>query len=128
MVTLIRAWQKQRQHQFSSKSNLSLVAVIYSDNLHCRPFTGITTLVCFYILVVSMFSGFPKCRFYDLRADREVAVYQKDSIIFGASTCDFSLSGEESVKHSLNCCNKCVQYVLAQESLRTLWFSVLSQI
>uniref|UniRef100_A0A669BQH7 Guanine nucleotide binding protein (G protein), beta 5b n=1 Tax=Oreochromis niloticus TaxID=8128 RepID=A0A669BQH7_ORENI len=33
------------------------------------------------------------CRFYDLRADREVAVYQKDSIIFGASTCDFSLSG-----------------------------------
>ncbi|XP_020514096.1 guanine nucleotide-binding protein subunit beta-5b isoform X1 [Labrus bergylta] len=33
------------------------------------------------------------CRFYDLRADREVAVYQKDSIIFGASTVDFSLSG-----------------------------------
>ncbi|XP_034416303.1 guanine nucleotide-binding protein subunit beta-5b isoform X1 [Cyclopterus lumpus] len=33
------------------------------------------------------------CRFYDLRADREVAIYQKDSIIFGASTVDFSLSG-----------------------------------
>ncbi|KAI3377735.1 hypothetical protein L3Q82_008879 [Scortum barcoo] len=33
------------------------------------------------------------CRFYDLRADREVAVYQKDSIIFGASTVDFSMSG-----------------------------------
>ncbi|KAM8894205.1 guanine nucleotide-binding protein subunit beta-5b [Spinachia spinachia] len=33
------------------------------------------------------------CRFYDLRADREVAVYQKDSIIFGAATVDFSLSG-----------------------------------
>uniref|UniRef100_A0A8C6UX37 Guanine nucleotide binding protein (G protein), beta 5b n=1 Tax=Neogobius melanostomus TaxID=47308 RepID=A0A8C6UX37_9GOBI len=33
------------------------------------------------------------CRFYDLRADREVAVYQKDSVIFGASTVDFSLSG-----------------------------------
>ncbi|MEQ2313628.1 Guanine nucleotide-binding protein subunit beta-5b [Ameca splendens] len=33
------------------------------------------------------------CRFYDLRADREVAVYQKDSIIFGASSVDFSLSG-----------------------------------
>ncbi|KAA8596048.1 hypothetical protein FQN60_011339, partial [Etheostoma spectabile] len=33
------------------------------------------------------------CRFYDLRADREVAVYQKDSVIFGASTLDFSLSG-----------------------------------
>uniref|UniRef100_A0A3P8W1K9 G protein subunit beta 5 n=2 Tax=Cynoglossus semilaevis TaxID=244447 RepID=A0A3P8W1K9_CYNSE len=33
------------------------------------------------------------CRFYDLRADREVAVYKKDSIIFGASSVDFSLSG-----------------------------------
>uniref|UniRef100_A0A8C5AQY9 Guanine nucleotide binding protein (G protein), beta 5b n=1 Tax=Gadus morhua TaxID=8049 RepID=A0A8C5AQY9_GADMO len=33
------------------------------------------------------------CRLYDLRADREVAVYQKDSIIFGASSVDFSLSG-----------------------------------
>uniref|UniRef100_A0A8C7XZM8 G protein subunit beta 5 n=1 Tax=Oryzias sinensis TaxID=183150 RepID=A0A8C7XZM8_9TELE len=33
------------------------------------------------------------CRFYDLRADREVAVYQKDSVIFGASSVDFSLSG-----------------------------------
>ncbi|XP_034042781.1 guanine nucleotide-binding protein subunit beta-5b [Thalassophryne amazonica] len=33
------------------------------------------------------------CRLFDLRADREVAVYQKDSIIFGASSVDFSLSG-----------------------------------
>uniref|UniRef100_A0A667WLD0 G protein subunit beta 5 n=1 Tax=Myripristis murdjan TaxID=586833 RepID=A0A667WLD0_9TELE len=33
------------------------------------------------------------CRLYDLRADREVAVYQKDSIIFGVSSLDFSLSG-----------------------------------
>ncbi|XP_061880439.1 guanine nucleotide-binding protein subunit beta-5b-like [Entelurus aequoreus] len=33
------------------------------------------------------------CRFYDLRADREVAVYEKDSVIFGASSVDFSLSG-----------------------------------
>ncbi|XP_022055237.1 guanine nucleotide-binding protein subunit beta-5b [Acanthochromis polyacanthus] len=33
------------------------------------------------------------CRFFDLRADREVAVFQKDSIVFGASTVDFSLSG-----------------------------------
>ncbi|XP_061670810.1 guanine nucleotide-binding protein subunit beta-5b [Syngnathoides biaculeatus] len=33
------------------------------------------------------------CRFYDLRADREVAIYQKESVIFGASTVDFSLSG-----------------------------------
>ncbi|XP_077568546.1 guanine nucleotide-binding protein subunit beta-5b-like isoform X2 [Stigmatopora nigra] len=33
------------------------------------------------------------CRFYDLRADRQVAVYEKDSIIFGASSVDFSMSG-----------------------------------
>ncbi|KAJ7311412.1 hypothetical protein JRQ81_007046 [Phrynocephalus forsythii] len=33
------------------------------------------------------------CRLYDLRADREVAIYSKESIIFGASTVDFSLSG-----------------------------------
>ena len=41
----------------------------------------------------------PQCRFYDLRADREVAVYQKDSIIFGASTVDFSMSGKKFEKH-----------------------------
>lgn len=40
----------------------------------------------------------PQCRFYDLRADREVAVYQKDSIIFGASTVDFSMSGKGFVE------------------------------
>ncbi|KAL7980038.1 hypothetical protein Chor_001306 [Crotalus horridus] len=34
------------------------------------------------------------CRLYDLRADREVAIYSKESIIFGASNVDFSLSGE----------------------------------
>lgn len=39
------------------------------------------------------------CRFYDLRADREVAVYQKDSVIFGASSLDFSLSGEDLQGH-----------------------------
>jgi len=33
------------------------------------------------------------CRLYDLRADREVAIYQKDSIIFGATSVDFSQSG-----------------------------------
>ncbi|XP_078738072.1 guanine nucleotide-binding protein subunit beta-5 isoform X2 [Lampetra fluviatilis] len=33
------------------------------------------------------------CRLYDLRADREVAVFSKESIIFGASSVDFSLSG-----------------------------------
>uniref|UniRef100_A0A9J8DAL4 Guanine nucleotide binding protein (G protein), beta 5a n=2 Tax=Cyprinus carpio TaxID=7962 RepID=A0A9J8DAL4_CYPCA len=34
-----------------------------------------------------------QCRLYDLRADREVAIYSKESIIFGASSVDFSLSG-----------------------------------
>uniref|UniRef100_A0A9J8DIV8 Guanine nucleotide binding protein (G protein), beta 5a n=1 Tax=Cyprinus carpio carpio TaxID=630221 RepID=A0A9J8DIV8_CYPCA len=33
------------------------------------------------------------CRLYDLRADREVAIYSKESIIFGTSSVDFSLSG-----------------------------------
>ncbi|KAK3548025.1 hypothetical protein QTP70_002911 [Hemibagrus guttatus] len=33
------------------------------------------------------------CRLYDLRADREMAVYSKESVIFGASSVDFSLSG-----------------------------------
>jgi len=32
-------------------------------------------------------------RLFDLRADREMAIYGKDSIIFGASSVDFSLSG-----------------------------------
>ncbi|KTF94262.1 hypothetical protein cypCar_00023819 [Cyprinus carpio] len=36
------------------------------------------------------------CRLYDLRADREVAIYSKDSIIFGASSVDFSLSGKKA--------------------------------
>lgn len=35
-----------------------------------------------------------QCRLYDLRADREVAIYSKESIIFGASSVDFSLSGK----------------------------------
>ncbi len=50
-------------------------------------------------LCCCMFVGLPQCRFYDLRADREVAVFQKDNIIFGASTVDFSMSGKEIVKH-----------------------------
>ncbi|XP_010889566.1 guanine nucleotide-binding protein subunit beta-5b [Esox lucius] len=33
------------------------------------------------------------CRLFDLRADREVSIYSKDSIIFGATSVDFSLSG-----------------------------------
>lgn len=64
-------------------------------------------VLCFY-LSHCMFPGV-QCRFYDLRADREVAVYQKDSIIFGASSVDFSLSGKESVKESLHQPVQCFQ-------------------
>lgn len=33
-------------------------------------------------------------RLFDLRADREVCVYKKDSVIFPCNAVDFSLSGE----------------------------------
>ncbi|KAL5243228.1 hypothetical protein ACI65C_010638 [Semiaphis heraclei] len=33
------------------------------------------------------------CRMYDLRADKEVAVYSKESILFGVNSIDFSVSG-----------------------------------
>ncbi|KAF6215775.1 hypothetical protein GE061_000110 [Apolygus lucorum] len=33
------------------------------------------------------------CRLFDLRADKEVALYTKESIIFGANCVDFSVSG-----------------------------------
>ncbi|XP_064618687.1 guanine nucleotide-binding protein subunit beta-5-like [Lineus longissimus] len=33
------------------------------------------------------------CRLFDLRADREVCCYKKESIIFGCNSVDFSLSG-----------------------------------
>ncbi|KAL2088780.1 hypothetical protein ACEWY4_015679 [Coilia grayii] len=33
------------------------------------------------------------CRLFDLRADREVAIFSKDSVIFGANSVDFSQSG-----------------------------------
>lgn len=33
------------------------------------------------------------CRLFDLRADKEVAVYSKESIIFGVNSIDFSVSG-----------------------------------
>ncbi|CAK9291325.1 unnamed protein product [Gordionus sp. m RMFG-2023] len=33
------------------------------------------------------------CRLFDLRADREICVYTKPSIIFGVSSIDFSISG-----------------------------------
>jgi len=33
------------------------------------------------------------CRLFDLRADRQVAIFKKESIIFSCNTVDFSLSG-----------------------------------
>ena len=36
-------------------------------------------------------------RLFDLRADREMAIYGKESIIFGASSIDFSLSGKKFI-------------------------------
>ena len=41
-----------------------------------------------------------QCRLYDLRADREVAIYSKESIIFGVSSVDFSLSGTIDISFS----------------------------
>lgn len=45
------------------------------------------------ILVLIKTKSF-KCRLFDMRADKEVAVYSKDSIIFGVNSVDFSVSGE----------------------------------
>jgi WD40 repeat protein len=39
------------------------------------------------------FPIFFQCRLFDLRADKEVAVFTKDSIIFGVNSVDFSVSG-----------------------------------
>lgn len=43
----------------------------------------------FYQLAYVLF----QCRLFDLRADREVNCYKKDSIIFGCNAVDFSVSG-----------------------------------
>jgi len=37
---------------------------------------------------------------YDLRADKEVAVYSKESILFGVNSIDFSVSGKFYLKKS----------------------------
>lgn len=49
---------------------------------------------------------------YDLRADKEVAVYSKESILFGVNSIDFSVSGElcicidqKYVWYLINCWN-----------------------
>lgn len=72
-----------------------------------HPGMGITTLnkAFFFLPKLLFYRYYPSgdafasgsddatCRLYDLRADREVAIYSKESIIFGASSVDFSLSG-----------------------------------
>lgn len=60
------------------------------------------------------------CRLYDLRADREVAVYQKDSILFGINSVDLSISGRIlfaggndytiQVWDTLKCTRVCILY------------------
>jgi hypothetical protein len=35
-----------------------------------------------------------QCRLFDLRADRQVAIFKKESIIFACNAVDFSLSGK----------------------------------
>ncbi|KAA0192159.1 hypothetical protein HAZT_HAZT006811 [Hyalella azteca] len=41
------------------------------------------------------------CRLFDLRADREVALYTKESIIFGVNAVDFSVSGENAYNYTV---------------------------
>ncbi|CAM1297019.1 GNB5 (predicted) [Pycnogonum litorale] len=60
------------------------------------------------------------CRLYDLRSDREVAVYSKSSIIFGVNSVDFSISGRllfagyndytVNVWDTLKCCRLSILY------------------
>ncbi|XP_054159021.1 guanine nucleotide-binding protein subunit beta-5-like isoform X2 [Oppia nitens] len=60
------------------------------------------------------------CRLFDLRADREVAIYSKQSIIFGVNSVDFSISGRllfagyndytVNVWDTLKCCRLCILY------------------
>ena len=55
-------------------------------------------IVIFFFFYFSIFffrtgSDDASCRLYDLRADREVCRYTKESILFGVNAIDFSLSG-----------------------------------
>nr|CAI5849765.1 unnamed protein product [Callosobruchus analis] len=60
------------------------------------------------------------CRLFDLRADKEIAVYSKESIIFGANSVDFSVSGRllfagyndytVNVWDTLKCARVCLLY------------------
>ena len=46
-----------------------------------------------FLLISRTGSDDASCRLYDLRADREVCRYTKESILFGVNAIDFSLSG-----------------------------------
>ncbi|KAJ8925660.1 hypothetical protein NQ315_009505 [Exocentrus adspersus] len=60
------------------------------------------------------------CRLFDLRADKEVAIYNKESIIFGVNSVDFSVSGRllfagyndytVNVWDTLKCVRVCLLY------------------
>lgn len=60
------------------------------------------------------------CRLFDLRADKEIAVYSKESIIFGSNSVDFSVSGRllfagyndytVNVWDTLKCARVCLLY------------------
>ena len=52
-------------------------------------------MVFFYFSIFFFRTGSDdaSCRLYDLRADREVCRYTKESILFGVNAIDFSLSG-----------------------------------
>lgn len=41
---------------------------------------------------------FFQCRLFDVRAEREIAYYGKDGILFGVNAVDFSISGEDNSK------------------------------
>lgn len=80
----------ETQLLFISKHSVETMLTRISVLLNC---VNVCVCVCGCAVIFAL-----QCRFYDLRADREVAVYQKDSIIFGASTVDFSMSGKEFLK------------------------------
>lgn len=50
-----------------------------------------------HILIPVLNLPFFQCRLFDLRADKEIAVYGKESIIFGANSVDFSVSGNYTI-------------------------------
>lgn len=60
------------------------------------------------------------CRLFDLRADKEIAIYSKESIIFGVNSVDFSVSGRllfagyndytVNVWDTLKCVRVCLLY------------------